>query len=405
MSFKPEHFRKGFPQLERRMGPSPLVYFDSAASTLKHSDVTDRMNVFNRFEASNVHRGAHQVSRQSTEFFEDARKKMQEFVNATSDVEIIFTRGTTEGINLVANVMESQVRAGDEILISPFEHHSNLVPWQRLCEKMSCQLKVIPFDSQNGITVDAFKQSLSPQTRLVAITQYSNSFGNRMPVEKVVEECRERGILTLIDAAQTVLTETIDVQKLPCDFLCFSGHKMFGPYGIGVLYGKEKILNDLPPYQSGGSMVDRVTFEKTTYANVPQKFEAGTPNITGAIGLAAVVNVIKNMPIKEAHQHVLSLRKQILAGLQTIEDCEVYNFAATDYCGVVSFNIKGTHPTDVGTLLDKYGIAVRAGHHCTQPLMNLLGIPGTVRLSLAPYNTSSEVDYFLHTLTKVKEFF
>lgn len=405
MSFQYEQFRKSFPQLERKMGPSPLIYLDSAASTLKHSDVTDRINGFNRFEVSNVHRGAHQVSRQSTEFYEDGRKKIQEFVNATSETEIVFTRGTTEGVNLVANILESQMEPGDEILITPFEHHSNLVPWQILCEKRKCQLKIIPFDAKNGINIDDFKNSLTAKTRLVAMVYYSNSFGNRLPVDKMVEECRNRGILTLVDAAQAVLTEKIDVQKLTCDFLCFSGHKMFGPYGIGVLYGKKAVLEKRPPYQTGGSMVDRVTFEKTTFANIPQKFEAGTPNITGVIGLATVVNVVKAMNLPAAHKYVLELREQVLAGLRKIENCTIYDFTATDYCGVVSFNIKGSHPTDVGTLLDKYGIAVRAGHHCTQPLMGILGIPGTVRISLAPYNTSSEIEYFLNTLTKVKEFF
>lgn len=405
MSFDVQTFRKSFPQLERTMGPSKLVYLDSGASSLKHSQVTDRVNSYNRFESANVHRGAHQTSRQGTENYEGARQRIQKFINASSEKEVVWTRGTTEGVNFIASGLETYLQKGDEILITSFEHHSNIVPWQVLCEKTGAQLVVADFDAKNGLNLENFKSKISPKTKLASFIHYSNSFGNRMPVEEMVEVCKAQGVLTLVDSAQAVLTEKIDVQKIGCDFLVFSGHKMFGPYGIGVLYIRQDRFDLIPPYQTGGSMIDRVTFEKTTYAEPPQKYEAGTPNVAGAIGLGEAANLILNMGLAEAHQHVLDLRGQLLDGLRSRGFIEVYNFESRDYTGVVSFNVKGAHSSDVGTLLDKYGFAVRAGHHCTQPLMDLLGVPGTVRVSMAPYNTQKEIHDFLTTLDKVEEFF
>ena len=405
MTFEVDNFRKGFPQLERMMGPNRLIYFDCGASSLKHSKVTDRVNTYNRFETSNVHRGAHHTSRQGTENYEGARQTLQKFINAEKSEEIVFTRGTTEGINFVASVLTNQLRPGDEILITPFEHHSNIVPWQMLCEKTGAKLKVAPFDQYTGMSLETFQGSVTEKTKVAAFIYYSNSFGNRFPVEKMVESCHSRGILTLIDAAQAMLTETVDVQKIGCDFLVFSGHKMYGPYGIGVLFINQRHLNSLPPYQGGGSMIDRVTFEKTTYAEAPQKFEAGTPNISGAIGLGEAAKVIMEEDMLAMHRHVLNLRKKLIQGLITREKIDFYEFPGDDHTGVVSFNVKGSHSSDVGTLLDKYGYAVRAGHHCTQPLMDLIGISGTVRVSFAPYNTLEEVENFLKTLDKVEEFF
>ncbi len=405
MSFDVEAFRKSFPQLERTMGPRKLVYLDTGASSLKHAAVTDRVNTYNRFETANVHRGAHQTSRQGTESYEGARKKLQKFINAKSDTEVVFTRGTTESVNFVASAIRSQLQKGDEILITPFEHHSNIVPWQVLCEQTGAQLKVVEFDRAQGLTLEAFEEAITDNTKLVSMIHYSNSFGQRLPVEKMLKVCQLKNILSFVDSAQAAITEKIDVQSLGCDFLAFSGHKMFGPYGIGVLYIKESLLASLPPYQTGGSMIDRVSFDKTTYANSPQKFEAGTPNIAGAIGLGEAADILLQMDYSSFHAHVLGLRESLIAGLKQKQKIEVYEFQGEDFAGVVSFNVKGSHPSDVGTLLDKYGFAVRAGHHCTQPLMDLIGIPGTVRVSMGPYNTADEIQSFLETMDKIEEFF
>lgn len=405
MNFDVFAFRKKFPQLERTQGPRKLIYLDSGASSLKHSEVSDRVNSYNRFETANVHRGAHQTSRQGTENYERAREKLSQFVNAKTSSEIIFTRGATEGVNFVASGLRDQLVPGDEVLITPFEHHSNIVPWQELCNKTGAQLKVAPFDKEKGMTLEAFEGALSERTKMAAFIHYSNSFGQRMPVEKMVETSKKIGALTLIDSAQAVIAEKVDVQKLGCDFLVFSGHKMFGPYGIGVLYINQKHLESWPPYQTGGSMIDRVSFERTIYAQAPQKFEAGTLNIAGAIGLGVAAGIIMEMDFNSVHDHVLILRQQLMAGLKERPQLDVYDFKGEGYTGVVSFNMKGSHPSDVGTLLDKYGFAVRAGHHCTQPLMDLLGVPGTVRVSMGPYNTSEEIQDFLTTMEKIEEFF
>ena len=403
--FSVDEFRKSFPQLARRLGKNGLVYFDNGASTLKHSRVTDRVNQYNRFEAANVHRGAHQVSRLGTEHYEQARESLKSFVNASDVSEIVFTRGTTESINLVATGLEHLFSEGDEILITPFEHHSNIVPWQRVCQKTGARLVVADFDPDQGITVEAFTKALTAKTKLASFLFYSNSFGQRLPVEAFIKVCKDNDTITMIDAAQAVLAEPIDVQALGCDFLCFSGHKMFGPYGIGICYIAKKWADELNPYQTGGSMIDRVTFEKTTYASMPQKFEAGTPNVPGAIGLGEAAEVVKELDQSSQHQHIMNLRQRLKEGLASIPSVHVYDFPGSDHTGVISFNIKGSHSSDVGTLLDKYGIAVRAGHHCTQPLMDLLDVPGTVRASVAPYNTMAEVEFFLEKTRQVEAFF
>ncbi len=405
MAFNPSQFRKSFPQLERTLGPNPLVYLDSAASTLKHAEVCDRVNVFNRFEAANVHRGAHLVSRQGTENYEGVREKVARFINAKENCEIIFTRGTTEGINLIAHGFEEILKPEDEILLSPFEHHSNIVPWQRLCEKTGARLKIVPFNKETGVRVEDFVSSMNPKTKLVSFIYYSNAFGNRLPVEEILSECQKRKIISVVDCAQVLLTERLDVQKLKCDFLVFSGHKIFAPFGIGVLYGKKNLLETMSPYQTGGSMIDRVTFEKTTYADLPQKFEAGTPNISGAIGLGVAIDILSHWDYQKTHEYILSLRNYLKGELKKIPSLEIYEFTASDYTGVVSFNFKKAHCSDVGTLLDKYGFAVRAGHHCTQPLMDLMNLQGTVRVSFTAYNTIEELTQFLNTLKKVEAFF
>jgi cysteine desulfurase / selenocysteine lyase len=405
VSFEVAEFRKKFPQLQVQLQGQSLVYFDNGASTLKHQDAIARVHQYDRFEVSNVHRGAHSLSRKGTESFESARSQVREFLGAKDDQEIIFTRGTTESINLVAHSMSSMFQAGDEIVLSPFEHHSNIVPWQELCRRTGSVLKVLPYSKNISEYVTSLEKTLSPKTRLVSFLHFSNSLGHRMPVEKMVQICKSQGVMTLIDGAQALLTEKVRVSDLGCDFYCFSGHKVFAPYGIGILYGRHEILQTLPPYQTGGSMIDRVTFAETSYADLPQKFEAGTPNISGALGLAAALKVIETDGVENYHKHVHHLRQELITALQEFPGCELYLCEAEDYCGVVSFNLKGAHPSDVGTLLDKYGVAVRAGHHCTQPLMDTLQVPGTVRVSLAPYNTQDEINYFLNTLSKVKEFF
>lgn len=405
MSFDVVSFRKFFPQLERKVGPNPLIYLDNGASTLKHSKVTDRVNSYNRFESSNVHRGAHHVSRQGTEEYEGARSKVAQFLNASDPREIVFTRGTTESVNLVASILEQEVNAGDEVVITPFEHHSNIVPWQVLCEKRGAFLKVVPFDKEKGVTLEAFKSSLSEKTKIAAFIHYSNSFGQKLAVENFVEECGKLNIFTLIDGAQALLAEKVDVQKIGCDFYAFSGHKVYGPYGIGVLYGKAELLEKLPPYQTGGSMIDRVTFEKTTYADIPQKYEAGTPNIAGAIGLGEALRAVEDSDVSAGHDYVVQLRQKMKDSLQSLAKTTVYDFESDSYTGVLSFNVDGAHSSDVGTLLDKYGIAVRAGHHCTQPLMELMGVSGTVRASLAPYNTIDDVNALIESMRKVEDFF
>jgi cysteine desulfurase/selenocysteine lyase len=405
LSFNVQEFRKGFPQLERSKDNRPSIYFDSGASSLKHRDVSDRINTYNRFETGNVHRGAHEVSRMGTENYEKARESLKEFIQASSSQEIIFTRGTTESINFVAAGLREQIKEGDEILITPFEHHSNIVPWQDLCQKTGAKLVVAPFHPEKGMGIEGFKGAITDKTRLASFIHYSNSFGNRLPIEAMLKACRERNVLTLVDGAQVVLTERMNVQKLDCDFYTFSGHKMFGPYGIGILYMSSRHLESFPPYQTGGSMIDRVTFDKTTYAEAPQKFEAGTPNISGAIGLGVAADILLRLDWESMHTHVNKLRQKLLTNLQQRDFLDVYNFESSDYTGVVSMNVKGSHPSDVGVLLDRYGFAVRAGHHCTQPLMDLLSIPGTVRVTLAPYNNEFEVDSFLETIDKVQEFF
>ena len=405
MSFSPQAFRQNFPQLGQRVNDKALIYFDNAASTLKHAAAINRSHSYNSYEVSNVHRGAHTLSRQGTENYEAARKVVQRFIGAEHDSEIVFTRGTTESINLVASSLSGLLQTGDEIVLSPFEHHSNIVPWQILCEKRGCELKVLDYSNDIHKLSDILQKVISKKTRLVSFLHYSNSLGHRMPVEKMVEICRENQIMTLIDGAQALLSEKVDVKSLGCDFYCFSGHKLFAPYGIGVLYARQSILEKMPPYQSGGSMIDRVTFGKTTYADSPQKFEAGTPNVAGALAMASALNAIEKDGVQNYHKHVDQLRQRLLKGLRAIPICELYEFHADHFCGVVSFNMKGAHSSDVGTLLDKYGVAVRSGHHCCQPLMDLMGIAGTVRASLAPYNTQAEVDFFIETLKKIEEFF
>jgi cysteine desulfurase/selenocysteine lyase len=399
-----EHIRADFPILHQEVNGKPLVYLDNGATTQKPQVVIDAITNYYRTTNSNVHRGAHTLSDQATQLFEDARTTMQEFLNAEKSEEIIWTRGTTESINLVAQTwVRSNVKAGDEIVISGMEHHSNIVPWQMVCEQTGAVLKVIPVLDDGSLDYDGYLKLLSDKTKFVAVVHVSNALGTLNPVEDIIREAHKVGAKTLIDGAQAIAHWDIDVQALDCDFYAFSGHKLFGPTGLGVLYGKEALLNAMPPYQGGGEMILHVSFEKTTYNVLPYKFEAGTPNIAGAIAMAAAVNYLNSLDrvALAKHEDALLARANELAaqtdGIRLIGTSD-------KKASVFSFLIEGTHPHDVGTLLDQQGIAVRTGHHCAMPVMDQFEIPGTVRASFTFYNTLEEVDALFKAIEKVKMF-
>ncbi|HCM05616.1 MAG TPA: cysteine desulfurase CsdA [Oceanospirillales bacterium] len=399
-----EHIRADFPILHQEVNGKPLVYLDNGATTQKPQVVIDAIANYYRTTNSNVHRGAHTLSDQATQLFEDARTTMQEFLNAEKSEEIIWTRGTTESINLVAQTwVRSNVKAGDEIVISGMEHHSNIVPWQMVCEQTGAVLKVIPVLDDGSLDYDGYLKLLSDKTKFVAVVHVSNALGTLNPVEDIIREAHKVGAKTLIDGAQAIAHWDIDVQALDCDFYAFSGHKLFGPTGLGVLYGKEALLNAMPPYQGGGEMILHVSFEKTTYNVLPYKFEAGTPNIAGAIAMAAAVNYLNSLDrvALAKHEDALLARANELAaqtdGIRLIGTSD-------KKASVFSFLIEGTHPHDVGTLLDQQGIAVRTGHHCAMPVMDQFEIPGTVRASFTFYNTLEEVDALFKAIEKVKMF-
>ena len=399
-----EKIRADFPVLHQEVNGKPLVYLDNGATTQKPQVVIDAIANYYRTTNSNVHRGAHTLSDQATQMFEDARITMQKFLNAEKSEEIIWTRGTTESINLVAQTwVRSNVKAGDEIIISGMEHHSNIVPWQMVCEQTGATLKVIPVLDDGSLDYDAYLKLLSEKTKFVAVVHVSNALGTLNPVEDIIREAHKVGAKTLIDGAQAVAHWDIDVQALDCDFYAFSGHKLFGPTGLGVLYGKEALLNAMPPYQGGGEMILHVSFEKTTYNVLPYKFEAGTPNIAGAIAMAAAINYLNSLDrvALAKHEDGLLARANELAA-QT-DGIRLIGTSAKK-AGVFSFLIEGTHPHDVGTLLDQQGIAVRTGHHCAMPVMEQFKIPGTIRASFTFYNTLEEVDALFKAIEKVKMF-
>ena len=399
-----EQIRADFPVLHQEVNGKPLVYLDNGATTQKPQVVIDAIANYYRTTNSNVHRGAHTLSDQATQMFEDARTTMQKFLNAAKSEEIIWTRGTTESINLVAQTwVRSNVKAGDEIIISGMEHHSNIVPWQMVCEQTGALLKVIPVLDDGSLDYDAYLKLLSDKTKFVAVVHVSNALGTLNPVEDIIREAHKVGAKTLIDGAQAVAHWDIDVQALDCDFYAFSGHKLFGPTGLGVLYGKEELLNAMPPYQGGGEMILHVSFEKTTYNVLPYKFEAGTPNIAGAIAMAAAIDYLNSLDriALAKHEDALLARANELAaqadGIRLIG-------TSKNKASVFSFLIEGTHPHDVGTLLDQQGIAVRTGHHCAMPVMEQFEIPGTIRASFTFYNTLDEVDTLFKAIEKVKMF-
>ncbi len=396
--------RAQFPALHQEVNGKPLVYLDNGATTQKPQCVIDALSDYYRLNNSNVHRGAHTLSDRATQYFEDARKTLQAFLNAKKSEEIVWTRGTTESINLVAATWGRQnIKAGDEILVTGMEHHSNIVPWQMLCEQTGATLRPIPVKDNGELDMDAFTSMLNEKVKLVGVVHVSNALGTINPVADIIKMSHDVGAKVLVDGAQAVAHWDVDVQALDVDFYAFSGHKLFGPTGIGVLYGKEELLNAMPPYQGGGEMIEHCSFDGTTYNVLPFKFEAGTPNIAGAIGLAAAVSYLNGIDraALEQHENALLVRANELA-----DDigCIRKIGTAPKKASVFSFLLDGAHPADVGTLLDQQGIAVRTGHHCAMPLMNQFKVPGTVRASFSFYNTMEDVERLFAGLEKAKMF-
>ena len=404
-TFDVARWRDEFPILQETINGKPLVYLDNAATTQKPRCVIDAETAYYRHTNANVHRGVHTLSQRATDLYEGTRGKIQHFLNAASPKEIIFVRGATEAINLVAqSFARPRLGPGDEILISAMEHHSNIVPWQMVCGQTGAKLKVVTINDAGDFEFESFEHLLGPRTRLVAVTHLSNALGSIVPVERVIELAHARGVPVLLDGAQAIAHLAVDVQALDCDFYAFSGHKIYGPTGIGVLYGKAALLEEMPPYQGGGDMIRSVSFEKTEYNELPYKFEAGTPNIAGAIGLGAALDFVSSVGIATIAAHEQDLldyateRMSALPGLQLVG-------TAPQKASILSFTLEGVHPHDIGTILDHAGVAIRAGHHCAMPVMQRFGLSGTARASLALYNTRAEVDALLGGLHKVMEIF
>jgi cysteine desulfurase/selenocysteine lyase len=397
--------RRDFPILARPVNGRPLVYLDSAASSQRPLAVLQAVERYETHSHANVHRGVHTLSQEATEAFEGARDRVRRFVNARSTREIVFVRGTTEAINLVAQSYgRSRLGAGDEILISALEHHANIVPWQLLCEQTGAQLVVAPIDQRGELRLEEFEKRLSPRTRLVAVAHVSNALGTILPVKRIVELAHARGAVVLVDGAQAVPHARVDVQALGCDFYAFSAHKMYGPTGLGVLYAREELLENMPPWQGGGDMIRTVTFERSTYNELPWKFEAGTPNMSGAVGLAAAMDYLDGLGLETVAAHEQALLELATAELLEIPGLVIVGTAAHK-ASVVSFTLSGAHPHDIGTILDNEGVAIRTGHHCAMPVMDFFGIPATARASFACYNTADEVRTLTAALRKVREVF
>ncbi|MFN2303095.1 MAG: aminotransferase class V-fold PLP-dependent enzyme [Anaerolineales bacterium] len=403
MTFDIQKVRSDFPILKTLVYGKPLVYLDNAATTQKPQVVIDAIAQYYTTYNSNIHRASHYLANLATEAHETARKTVQQYINAEHLFEVIFTRGTTEAINLVAFAFgQAFINPGDEVIVTELEHHSNFVPWQMMCERRGARFLVVPFDKNGELRLDVYENLLSEKTRIVAFNHVSNSLGTINPAKKIIDMAHDAGAVVMVDAAQSVQHIEHDVQALDADFYAFSGHKMYGPTGIGVLYGKEKWLNAMPPYQGGGEMIDIVTIDKTTYNKLPFKFEAGTPNIVGPIGLAAAIEYLNMLSFGNIRAHEDDVFEYAQSRLLEIKDLTLYG-NAKNRTSVLPFNIEGIHHYDLGTLLDTYGIAVRTGHHCTQPIMTALGIEGTVRASLALYNTKSEIDSLISAIEKIKK--
>jgi cysteine desulfurase / selenocysteine lyase len=397
--------RADFPILQRRVRGKPLVYLDNAATTQKPQVVVERLVRYYQEENANIHRGVHTLSVQATDAYDAARERVRRFLNAANSREIVFVRGATEAINLVARSFGgTRIGAGDEVVISEMEHHSNIVPWQMLCEEKRATLRVIPITDAGELRLDEYERLLNARTRIVSVTHVSNALGTVNPVEDIVSRAHARGIPVLIDGAQAIAHMPVDVQALGCDFYVFSGHKVFGPTGIGVLYGRLPLLEAMPPYQGGGDMIKSVTFERTLYHEVPDKFEAGTPNIAGVVGLATAIDYLSDVGIDRVAAHEHKLLAYGTDALATIPGLRLTGTAARK-AGILSFVMDDVHPHDIGTILDHAGVAIRAGHHCCQPLMARLGVPATARASLAFYNTHGDIDALVTSLRAVREVF
>ena len=404
-SYDIESIRGDFPILSEKINGHPLAFLDSGASPQKPEAVLQRMEHMYRHEYANVHRGAYTLSQAATDHYENARQTVARYLNAASDEEIIFTRNVTSSINLVAHCYgRAFLKSGDEIIITHMEHHANIVPWQLLREAIGIELKVIPIDDAGNLMMDKFEELLSPRTRLVSVTHISNVLGTVLPVKEIIRLAHAHDARVLIDGAQGIMHSRVDVQDLDVDFYGFTGHKLYGPSGIGVLYGKRDILNSMPPYEGGGDMIDRVTFEKTTYRETPARFEAGTPAIVEAAGLAAAVEYVESIGIERIAAHEQSLLDYATARLSAIEGLRIYG-EAEDKAGVVSFTIEGVHPHDISTIIDSHGVAVRAGHHCAQPLMDRFDLAATARASLGMYNNKSDIDQLVEALEFAKDIF
>ena len=395
--------RNDFPILNQKIYEKPLIYFDNGATTQKPKIVIDIINKLHSEHNSNIHRGIHYLSDQVTEMYELAREKIRNYLNAKSTQEIIFTSGVTNSINLVAHSFgEVYIKKGDEIIISEMEHHSNIVPWQILCKQKGAKLKIIPINDRGELLLDEYKKLINSKTKLVAVTHVSNSLGTINPVKEIIAIAHKNKIPVLVDGAQAIQHEKVDVQDIDCDFYVFSGHKIYGPTGIGILYGKQHWLNKMPPYQGGGDMIEQVKFEHTTYADLPFKFEAGTPNYIGAIGLGVALDYLTSIGLDNIQNYEKKLFNYATTKLTTLNGLKLYGTAKNKIC-IFSFLLDNIHSYDLGTLLDKMGIAVRTGHHCTQPLWNYYKTEGSVRASLTFYNTFEEIDYFCESLKKIQK--
>ena len=403
MTFNIDKVRSDFPILQTKVNGKPLVYLDNGATTQKPQSVIDAITDYYTHYNANIHRGTHHLSNVATEAHEKARKTVQTYINAAHDHEIIFTRGTTEAINLVAfSFGQAFVKPGDEVIVTAMEHHSNFVPWQMMCERQGAIFRVVPFDEKGDLRLDVLANLLNEKTRIVAFNHVSNSLGTINPAKKIIEMAHEAGAAVLVDAAQSVQHIEHDVQALDADFYAFSGHKIYGPTGIGVLYGKEKWLDAMPPYQGGGEMIDIVTETYTTYNKLPFKFEAGTPNVVGPIGLAAAIDYLNQFDFDAIREHEDAVLEYGRDRLSEVPGLEIYG-NSDHHTSILAFNINGIHHYDLGTLLDTQGVAVRTGHHCTQPIMTALGLEGTVRASLGIYNTQAEIDTLIESIYKVRK--
>ncbi|MBM4214794.1 MAG: cysteine desulfurase [Gammaproteobacteria bacterium] len=396
--------RADFPVLSTTVRGKRLAFLDTAASAQRPLAVIEAVDHYERTSHANVHRGVYQLSQKATDAFEGARERVRHFLNASSLKEVIFTRGTTESINLVAQSWGPRLGPGDEILITWMEHHANIVPWQMLCQRTGATLKVAPIDRRGELDLEAFRALLSSRTKLVAFTQVSNALGTVLPIQDMIAAARAVGALTLVDGAQAVAHQRVDVQALNCDFYAFSSHKLYGPTGIGVLWARESVLRDMPPWQGGGDMILTVSFSGTTYNELPYRFEAGTPNMSGAVGLAAAIGYLEALGIERAHAHEQRLLGRATAALKAIEGVQIIG-EAKEKSGVISFVVDGVHPHDLGTILDDEGVAVRTGHHCAMPVMEFFDVPATARASFGCYSDDADIDQLVRALGRAREVF